>query len=146
MPTDRPYFLGIIRYQKHIIFFIWPNRENDTFLDRTCDGYSWLHNLCGFRQNPLEVIYTSIWPFARHTASTCLYFPALSDVYLCHKLWQPIKSSRLFSIIHTYHTSCSYLRVNMGCAFGYLFQAHSFTIPTIGRPPFMGSDLGVPSL
>ncbi len=24
-PTDRPYFFGIIRYRKHLIFFIWPN-------------------------------------------------------------------------------------------------------------------------
>ena len=23
--ADGPYFLGIIRYRKHIIFFIWPN-------------------------------------------------------------------------------------------------------------------------
>ncbi len=23
-PTDRPYFGGIVRYRKHIIFFIWP--------------------------------------------------------------------------------------------------------------------------
>ena len=35
------------------------------------------NRVCGFRQNPIKVIYTSFWPFARHTASRYLYFPTI---------------------------------------------------------------------
>ena len=40
--------------------------------------------------------------------------------------------------LHTYHTSSSYLRVNMGCALVTLFQVRSLYVPTKDRSPLQG--------
>ena len=110
-----------------------------------CDGYNWLYVLCEFRQNPLKVVYTSFWPFARHTASRCLYFRAILIIICVIKLRQPIRCARIFSC-HTYHPSSSYLRVNMGCALWLSVSGPLLQRSHKGRPPFQGSDLGVPNL
>ena len=48
--------------------------------------------------------------------------------------------------INMYHLSSSYLWVNMGCGFRLFVSGPLLQRSHIGRPPFMGSDLGVPSL
>ena len=49
-------------------------------------------------------------------------------------------------LLHTYHPSSSYLRVNMDCALWLSVSGPLLQRSHIGRPPFEGSDLGVPNL
>ncbi len=91
-------------------------------------------HLCGFSQKSLKVILQVNLALCQ---THCKQAPAISRPFWCLSVSQ---------MIHMYHTSSSYLQVNIGCALIILFQAHSFNVLKIGRPPFMGSNLGVPSL
>ena len=59
---------------------IAANHKNDTFLERTCDGCSWLHILCKFRQNPLKVILHVCLALCQ---THCKQVPVISRPFRC---------------------------------------------------------------
>ena len=93
-------------------------------------------NSSGFSQNTSKVILTSIWPFARHTANRCMYFPAFPMSICVTDLGSQSKPFASFP-------SSSYLRVNMGCALVIVYQAHSLNV-TNRQATFYGTISGSP--